>query len=65
MKPATYQTLEAWQVQRARTARLEREEVTVPLWVRLTGRIEVLALIAGIQLACLWYLGDLVSKVLG
>lgn len=65
MKPATYQTLEAWQVQRARTARLEREEVPLPLWVRLTGRIEVLTLIAGIQLACLWYLGDLVSKALG
>ena len=56
MKPATYQTLEAWQVQRARTARLEREEVPAPLWVRLTGRLEVLALVLVVQLGSLAYL---------
>ena len=56
MKPATYQTLEAWQVQRARTARLEREEAPVPLWVRLTGRLEVLALVLVVQLGSLAYL---------
>lgn len=58
MKPATYQTLEAWQVQRARAARLEREEV--PMWVRYLGTFEKLAIVAAVEmLALAWAAGVL------
>ena len=58
MKPATYQTLEAWQVQRARTARLNREEVPVPLWVLWLGTLEKLAVVAAAEmLALAWAAG--------
>lgn len=58
MKPATMQTLQAWQVQRARLRRLETEEaVPVPWWARHCR--EEIALLLAAEVAILCWIGGM------